>query len=192
MGFALSLGVRRQRAMVWAVMSRGVALTQRGDDHPDPDQPLGAECLEAGKIALICGRVYSPYPIANHCRRVQAVPCSAWHTPPGKGKIMRGSTRVIVSGLAAVGLTAALATSAYAEDYEGGNQDCTSVHGRVVTRGDGTAGTQEHIHNGLSYVFPYKGYRHVDYSNRNQVSAGWYMGVSSSFYHSTTYAYCLY
>jgi hypothetical protein len=105
---------------------------------------------------------------------------------------MRGSTRVIVSGLAAVGLTAALATSAYAEDYEGGNQDCTSVHGRVVTRGDSTAGTQEHIHNGLSYVFPYKGYRHVDYSNRNQVSAGWYMGVSSSFYHSTTYAYCLY
>jgi len=105
---------------------------------------------------------------------------------------MRGTSKVMLAGAAAVALTAVAATAAHAEDFEGGNQDCTSVHGRVVTRGDSTAGQQEHIHNGLSYVFAYKGYRHIDYSNRNQVSAGWYMGVSSSFYHSTTYAYCLY
>ncbi len=99
----------------------------------------------------------------------------------------------MLAGAAAVALTAVAATAAHAEDFEGGgNQDCTSVHGRVVTRGDSTAGKQEHIHSGLSFVFASKGYRHIDHSNRNQVSAGWYMGVSSSFYHATTHAYCLY
>jgi len=59
----------------------------------------------------------------------------------GEGQTMRGTSRVMLAGAAAVALTAVAATAAHAEDFEGGNQD---------------------------------------------------MGVSSSFYHSTTYAYCLY
>jgi hypothetical protein len=105
---------------------------------------------------------------------------------------MRRTAHTAVAGLVTVLIGVAVAAPAMATDFEGGNQNCTSVHGRVVTRGDSTAGAQEHIQNGLSFVFPVKNYRHTDYSNRNQVSAGWYIGASGSLYHNTTYAYCLY
>lgn len=88
--------------------------------------------------------------------------------------------------------------SAVAAGSDGGSKSCQSSED-VVNRGDSGPASQYHYQSiasgsSRSTTHPYKGYRHVDYSNWGYSSvSSWYVQVGYDYilYKETTYAYCV-
>lgn len=106
-------------------------------------------------------------------------------------------TRVLMVGASALILTGVGAGSAVAAGFDSGSKSCSSGFS-VVNRGDSGSGSQGHTQKtsgGLlrGKQFPYKGYRHVDYSNWGFTSVSlWSVQIDpGTLYYETTYAYCV-